>query len=159
MCGLTVLLITYKAPGQILADESQTLGAFVLFFAMLFYFPFDYSGWKTLIHIKNLPNINWNDAAHLLKTQNAALFDARSLTRYESGHAPTARSLPANEFDTHFPKYQHIPKDQIILVYCEKLDCSASKRVAVKLITRGYSHVYNISSGWEEWKARSSKDM
>lgn len=43
------------------------------------------------------------------------------------------------------------PKDQMIVVYCARLECPLSKYLAENLVSVGYTNVYKYPEGIEAW--------
>lgn len=81
---------------------------------------------------------------------NCIIIDVRSLDEYNSGHIPNAISLPNETITADNPQVTAIlpNKDQTILVYCRS--GKRSKEASNKLVTLGYSHVYDIG-GIIDW--------
>ena len=75
--------------------------------------------------------------------------DVRSEDEYVSGHIEAAVNIPVSEIDS---RLSEIPKDKLIIVYCNGSSCNRSSAAANILIENGYSQVYNIGGeGIFEW--------
>ena len=84
---------------------------------------------------------------------SALWLDARSRRAYEAEHVPGALLLNLEEWDSLFPRFldQWSP-DRRIVVYCDSKSCEMSHEVAARLERSGFSSVYVLKGGWEEWK-------
>jgi rhodanese-related sulfurtransferase len=80
--------------------------------------------------------------------------DARSRREYEAEHVPGALLLNLEEWDSLFPSFldQWSPERKVV-VYCSSSSCEMSHEVAARLERSGFSSVYVLKGGWEEWKA------
>ena len=75
--------------------------------------------------------------------------DVRSEDEYKSGHIEGAINIPVSEIDS---RLSEIPKDKIIIVYCNGSSCNRSSAAANILLENGYTQVYNIGGeGIFEW--------
>jgi rhodanese-related sulfurtransferase len=96
----------------------------------------------------------WLRTKSLLATNKLVLVDARPKPAYEAAHIPDAVSLPEgsppeaiDEFRKQYPTNTHL------VVYCSSVHCSASKRLADKLMQQfGYSTVEFMTGGFLEWQ-------
>lgn len=100
-----------------------------------------------------------NMAISLDKTKEAFLskegvfLDARSPELYEQGHIRGARNLPWQAVDDHFDSVMvDIPKDRLIISYCDGEACALSKDLAIELLFRGYENVRVLINGWSVWQ-------
>jgi rhodanese-related sulfurtransferase len=96
----------------------------------------------------------WAETKPLLATGEAVLLDARPKASFEAGHIPGAVSLPEASPEDEFKSIQKkYPPDQHIVVYCSDLKCSASMRVAIKLVTwYNFRKVQFMPGGFQEWQ-------
>lgn len=98
--------------------------------------------------------ISLDDAKALFFTRAAIFVDARPEDFYEMGHIQGARSLPMEDFDSRSPAVTaDIPRDSLIVVYCDGEICSLSKDLALALSANGFSHVQVLLNGWSLWQA------
>ncbi len=83
----------------------------------------------------------------------AIFVDARSLQRWEMGHVPGAIDVPSSDFDKGFAEAEaKLPRDAIIVVYCESASCDQAEDVAGKLLEKGYQHLLHFKDGWLVWE-------
>jgi rhodanese-related sulfurtransferase len=75
--------------------------------------------------------------------------DVRSEDEYNSGHIEGAIHIPVSEIES---RLNEIPKDKLVIVYCNGSSCSRSSTAADILIENGFNQVYNIGGdGIFEW--------
>lgn len=86
-----------------------------------------------------------------------ALFvDARGEEVYAEGRIPGAFSLPYKGFDDGaVPEMvDYLPRDQLLVIYCDGADCHASQVVYDRLLELGFKPEFMkiFHGGWNEWK-------
>ena len=59
----------------------------------------------------------------LISEQRGYLIDARDSASYYQGHIKGARNYPGNEPEKHFESLLEIPRDTLIIIYCNNPDC------------------------------------
>ena len=74
------------------------------------------------------------------------------------GHIPGSINIPYNAPD-FTARIEEITgnKQQQIVVYCAKRDCTASDQAAEILEGKGFTHVYDFAGGMKEWKDNNHK--
>ena len=83
-----------------------------------------------------------------MKKQGAVIIDVRSLQEFKEGHIEGAISIPEYEIKNRMKK--EIPNlEQTIIVYCGT--GHRSKRAQKVLERMGYSQVYNLVNGWQNY--------
>lgn len=93
------------------------------------------------------------DAEALYFDQQAVFLDARSREQYRRGHIEGAKSLPWEDFDRRFPEAMSgIPRDAIIITYCDGESCNLSRELASALMAKGYDQVRVLVDGWKLWQ-------
>lgn len=92
--------------------------------------------------------------AVLPKPEDVTIVDSRPTARkYDRGHIPTAINIP----DTQFDKLTDLlPKDkkQLLIFYCEGVDCMLSHQSAFKAEKLGYTNIKVYAEGYPDWIAR-----
>jgi len=107
-------------------------------------------------HPKKNLTISFDEAKKLFFSRKAIFLDARSPELYQWGHIPGARNLPLDTFDEHFHKLMaHIPRDTMIITYCDGNGCGLSNELAILLIDNGYTNVRVLTNGWSLWEAHN----
>lgn len=152
--GLAIVFFRDREDVDLL-NHLKITATYAFFIAMLIYIPYSNSSWAYTINTKNIKHIDWDSANILVQNNNAVLFDARTNNRYEKEHVPGALSLPFLDFSKYFRKYEDLSKDTLIIVYCDGKDCSAATRTSFKLIARGYTNIFNVAGGLDEWNAKN----
>lgn len=86
-------------------------------------------------------------------SKTCIFLDARCPMLYKKGHIEGAINLPWEEVDIYFDKVmKSIPKDVLLIVYCDGRDCTLSKDLALDLYFSGYDKVAVLENGWSLWK-------
>lgn len=90
---------------------------------------------------------------HVLGLRDPVLWvDARSQAHYEEGHFPGALLLNEDAWEAGFGALVEVwQPEQTIIVYCDALECRASRDVAARLREElGAENVYHLRGGWPE---------
>jgi rhodanese-related sulfurtransferase len=74
--------------------------------------------------------------------------DARSPQAYEKRHIPTAVSLPHRTMAT--ADLSFIPRDALVVVYCDGIGCNASTKGALNMLDLGF-RVKELMGGLDWW--------
>ncbi|MFP5212118.1 MAG: rhodanese-like domain-containing protein [Acidobacteriota bacterium] len=97
--------------------------------------------------------VTLDEARDLFLAQSAVFLDARHKESYLIGHIEGAKSLPWNDFDASFNEVMaDIPKDTVLITYCDGEMCGLSKELAVALSEKGYTNVKVLLNGWTAWQ-------
>jgi rhodanese-related sulfurtransferase len=91
-------------------------------------------------------------AKELYKSQNALFIDSRHAFEYKMGHIHNATNIPLMEIDTNHIRLKDIPKEKMLIVYCNGDDCNSSIELALKLMELKFTNVKVFFGGWQEWK-------
>lgn len=106
-----------------------------------------YSIKKKLYRNMEENDINMQELKNMQKS-GAELIDVRSKQEYNEGHLDGAINVPEYELKSYFMN-SNIDKNKMIVVYC--ISGYRSKRACIKLRKMGYSNVYNLYGGLEEY--------
>lgn len=87
----------------------------------------------------------------LFDEKRAFIIDARRSDQFAKGHIPGATNIYASEFAQNIPKVGALPKDRLIVVYCDGGACELSHQLTADLKAFGFTNVKIFSGGWEEW--------
>ena len=89
-------------------------------------------------------------------TPNVVWIDARPATSYAAEHIPGAFSLNEEDWNTlHMRFAVEFQPTQTLVVYCDSLECNASRVVAERLRKElGAEKVFVLKGGWESWQAQ-----
>lgn len=92
----------------------------------------------------------------LLDEKRATFIDARRSDQFEKGHIPGSINIYAYEFADNIPKVIGLPRDQLIVVYCDGGMCELSHDLSEELVNGlGFKKVVIYQGGWEEWSKTS----
>lgn len=92
--------------------------------------------------------------AGALYDQQAFFVDARRKEVYVEGHVAGAFRADMASFKSSTPAWvSGLPKDMILVVYCNGGDCDESEHVAQMLNGSGFTAVYIMHDGFPGWKA------
>lgn len=97
--------------------------------------------------------ISRETADSLFQTGSALFVDARHPFDYKAGHIRGAISLPLAEFDTRKAMLDSIPKNRLIVAYCDGAECNSSIELSVRITKEGFTDVKIFFGGWREWVA------
>lgn len=95
--------------------------------------------------------INLQQLKRLLGEQRGILFDAREANEYRQGHIKNARSIPGLEADKHFNELISIPRDTLIIIYCNNPECHLGHMLADFMHQLEFKNIYIYDNGWDEW--------
>jgi rhodanese-related sulfurtransferase len=76
------------------------------------------------------------------------VLDARSRDTYARGHIPGAINFPYREMDAESVK--RLPRNQLIVTYCDGIGCNGSTKAALKLAHFGF-RVKELIGGFDWW--------
>jgi rhodanese-related sulfurtransferase len=89
----------------------------------------------------------------LLKSGGIILIDARSKSEFLAGHIAGAVNIPYDEFVDYFETLQaRVPRDAVVVCYCESVTCDESENLSTELKLMGYETVLVYKGGWQEWE-------
>ena len=105
-------------------------------------------------HLINfIPKINERKVRQLLN--NATIFiDARFPYDFEEGHLKGAINIPVNFSDDKRRKAMaDVAKKARIVIYSQSASCKFAEKVAIKLVSDGFSNVSLFKDGWKNIKS------
>jgi rhodanese-related sulfurtransferase len=77
------------------------------------------------------------------------VIDARTQEAYAQGHLPGAINLPWRKIDSSATTA--MPKDKVLVTYCDGIHCNASTKAAMRLAALGF-RVKEMLDGLQGWK-------
>ena len=94
--------------------------------------------------------ITVDQAYEIYSSDKECLFvDVRNEGEYKGSHIEGAILIPVKEIEANLDK---IPKDKIVIVYCNGKGCEKSSKAARILVQNGYTQVFSIGGlGIYEW--------
>ncbi len=81
------------------------------------------------------------------------IIDARDASQFKRSHIPGAINI---EWRKVLEQRAKIPKDKMVLIYCNTGSLSAQAGFALRVA--GYENVKILQGGFEEWKAKGGLD-
>ena len=83
----------------------------------------------------------------------AVFIDARHEFDYKLGHIKGAINVPLKSFEIKKTALDTLPKDRLLVAYCDGAECNSSIELSVKLAKDGFTNVKMLFGGWREWSA------
>ena len=77
------------------------------------------------------------------------VIDARTQEAYSQAHVPGATNLPWRKID--LSSTAAMPKDKVLVTYCDGIHCNASTKAAMRLTALGF-RVKEMLDGMQGWK-------
>ena len=92
-----------------------------------------------------------SDVYHDITTKISGIIviDARTSEAYTHGHVPGAINLPHQIIDS--TTTGSLPRDKVLVTYCDGIFCNASTKAAAKLTALGFK-VKEMLDGMEGWR-------
>jgi rhodanese-related sulfurtransferase len=95
----------------------------------------------------------------LLASKRGIFLDARSADDYRKGHITGAHSMPAEDQDNNFPKLVRIPRDTLVVVYCNNNECHLGRTLIEFMRAMEFHNLVLYDDGWDGWtKAKMPVD-
>jgi rhodanese-related sulfurtransferase len=97
----------------------------------------------------NITELNKNEYATQIVTNNIKPFDVRTPSEFHSGHIKKAINVDifnAGNFNSYFEK---LDKDKPVYLYCRS--GARSQKAARKLLKMGFAQVYDLKGGYNSW--------
>jgi rhodanese-related sulfurtransferase len=83
------------------------------------------------------------------KISGILVLDARTPETYAQGHVPGSINMPHRVIDSS--STASLPRDKVIVTYCDGIFCNASTKAAAKLTALGFK-VKEMLDGMEGWR-------
>jgi len=83
------------------------------------------------------------------KISGIVVIDARTPEPYARGHVPGAINMPHRTIDS--TTTASLPRDRVLVTYCDGIFCNASTKAAAKLTGLGFK-VKEMLDGMEGWR-------
>lgn len=98
---------------------------------------------------KNVPT---EEAKQLIEDKKVVVLDVRTPEEFEGGHIPNALLIPLQELEGRLTE---LKKDESYLVVCRSGNRSA--QASEILINNGFSSIYNMTGGMNDWSYEIEK--
>jgi len=100
--------------------------------------------------------VELEEAVGFFKSGDALFLDARHEFDYDLGHIAGALNLPLKEFEEKKSLLSSLPKDKLIVTYCDGQECNSSLELGLKLSAAGFSNVKVFFGGWRDWESQNN---
>lgn len=103
-----------------------------------------------------IKEIVYDQFVNFLSKPCIVLIDARIPESYGKGHVRNAINVNGTEAESpeSIGRLIGLPKDKIMVIYCDGGECELSHRVADVLKNFGYGPIYIYTGGWAEWSTK-----
>jgi rhodanese-related sulfurtransferase/uncharacterized membrane protein YphA (DoxX/SURF4 family) len=148
---LTVIVLLFiREPSKILYFEQlKVVVLSALFVSLLINIPYSNQNLTYALNARKIQEIDWSQAAKMIKEEKAILLDGRSIKKYNRLRVKNALPLPLDEFDTYYSAIGGVDKDRKLIVYCDTEVCGTARRLAYKLVFKGHTNAYIVKGGIE----------
>ena len=92
---------------------------------------------------------SWDLKVALEAGENIVVIDARSPQAFEQEHIPGAINIPHRSITPETT--EHLPKQALIVIYCDGIGCNASTKGALNMTRLGF-RVKELIGGLDWWK-------
>jgi rhodanese-related sulfurtransferase len=95
----------------------------------------------------------------LRKEHRGILFDARGADDFRKARIPGARNIPGQQSENYFEVVAELPRDTLMIVYCNNPDCHLGRMLAEFLNGLEFRNILLYDEGWDGWiKAKEPVD-
>lgn len=103
-----------------------------------------------------IKEIRYEQFISFLSKPCVVLIDARIPESYGKGHIGNAINIDGTEAESPavIQRLIGLPRDKIVLIYCDGGECELSHRVADVLKNFGFGPIYIYKGGWAEWSTK-----
>ena len=104
--------------------------------------------------VKKVVNEKIASADFKVKTEGKQiqLIDVRTPKEYKEGHIKNAKNI--NFFDEDFiAQMSKLDKKEVLYIYCRS--GNRSGKAAAKLVSAGFTEIYDLKGGFLEWRAKN----
>ncbi len=96
--------------------------------------------------------ISLDQLTRLLDAGRGLLIDARSEEDYLKGHIKGARNVFGQEPEKHFEHFVQIPRDTLVIVYCNNPECHLGRVLAEFMAVMEFNNIVLYDDGWDGWE-------
>ncbi|MCR4416619.1 MAG: rhodanese-like domain-containing protein [Ignavibacteria bacterium] len=100
---------------------------------------------------KQIKEISIDEALNLIQLNDPVIIDARNESDYQKSKIKNAINIPAKKFEEYLEQVLTIPKDALIIIYCEGIHCNLSHQLAEKMKNFGFKNLNIMYQGIEGW--------
>lgn len=97
--------------------------------------------------------ISYDQFVRLMASAPYYLIDARGAEKYAESHIGNASNFYGADVESRIPDLlREVPRDKVVLIYCDGGECELSHHVADVLKQFSYGPIFIFTGGWAEWK-------
>lgn len=104
--------------------------------------------------IQKIKEISIEQALNLIQNHKPLIIDARNENEYQISRIENSINLPAKNFESYIDYIFSLPKDTLIIIYCEGIHCQLSHQLAEKMLNFGFTNLNIMYEGIEGWKQK-----
>ena len=97
--------------------------------------------------------ISLDQFKRLRSQRRGILFDARTAEDYSVSRIPGARNIPGQEVEGHFEDVAELPRDTLVIIYCNNPDCHLGRMLAEFMSALEFRNILLYDDGWDGWLA------
>ena len=101
--------------------------------------------------------VSYEEAVDLFNSGSALFVDTRHEYDYKLGHIKGAINVPLKDFELAKSPLATLPKDKLLVTYCDGAECNSSIELAQKLSDAGFTNVKMFFGGWNEWQSHQQQ--
>ena len=95
--------------------------------------------------------ITLSQLTRLMEGDHNLLLDARDTAAYRKGNIKGARNMFGLATDLYFAELAPMPRDTLVLIYCNNPDCHLGRMLAEFMHAIGFKSLYLYDDGWDGW--------
>ena len=96
---------------------------------------------------RSYENISTDEAQSMIAKKEVDIIDVRTPEEFASGHVPEAVNLPLQDLES---RVFTLDKNKSYLIVCRS--GNRSGQASEILVSKGFSHIYNMEGGMNQWK-------
>jgi rhodanese-related sulfurtransferase len=104
-------------------------------------------------HNETFRIISLDQFKRLRAQKRGILFDARTAADYSVSRIPGALNIPGQEVTDHFGEVAELPRDTLVIIYCNNPDCHLGRMLAEFLTAIAFTDILLYDDGWDGWLA------
>lgn len=97
-------------------------------------------------------NISTEEAQSMIAKKEVQILDVRTPEEFAEGHVPEAVNLPLQDLES---QVSTLDKNKSYLIVCRS--GNRSGQASEILVSKGFSHIYNMEGGMNQWKGEVAK--
>ncbi len=101
---------------------------------------------------KKVRIISLEQFLRLLRESRPVVLDGRDSASYMKGHVKGARNVYGLAMADYFDRLVYIPRDTLIVVYCNNPECHLGRMVIEFMTDIGFTNMYLYDDGWDGWE-------